>query len=187
MEALVAPTVPPGAPPGLYRDAAFRRGFSRLAAHGLTFEAWLYHPQLPDLIDLLAAHPEQKVVLNHLGGPLGVGPYDGRRGEVFDVDGHTAFLFTPGEGEALPAGAAKPWILYGPTLPGLPDEAERWMHERFTKAGVAVAGIDTGESYGSPAAVRATHAASSSSSRARNSRAGSPPAFSVHRPLGLRP
>lgn len=77
-------------------------------------------------------------------------------GEVFSVDGHTAFLFTPAEGEALPAGAAKPWILYGPTLPGLPDEAERWMHERFTKAGVAVAGIDTGESYGSPAAVKAT-------------------------------
>lgn len=77
-------------------------------------------------------------------------------GEVFDVDGHTAFLFTPAEGETLPAGAAKPWILYGPTLPPYPDEAERWMHERFTEAGVAVAGIDTGESYGSPAAVAAT-------------------------------
>ena len=82
-DAGIAPTVPPGAPPGLYREPAFRRGFSRLAAHGLTFEAWLYHPQLPDLIDLLAAHPEQKVVLNHLGGPLGVGPYEGRRTEVF--------------------------------------------------------------------------------------------------------
>ena len=77
-------------------------------------------------------------------------------GEVFSVDGHTAFLFTPAEGEALPAGAAKPWILYAPTLPPYPDEAERWMHERFTKAGVAVAGVDTGESYGSPAAVKAT-------------------------------
>ena len=50
----------------------------------------------------------------------------------------------------------KPWILYAPTLPPYPDEAERWMHDRFTKAGVAVAGIDTGESYGSPDAVRAT-------------------------------
>jgi hypothetical protein len=77
-------------------------------------------------------------------------------GEVFAVDGRTAFLFTPGAGEPLPDGAAKPWILYAPTLPAYPDEAERWMHERFTTAGVAVAGIDTGESYGSPDAVRAT-------------------------------
>lgn len=77
-------------------------------------------------------------------------------GEVFALDGRTAFLFTPAAVESPPAGAAKPWILYAPTLPAYPDEAERWMHERFTEAGVAVAGIDTGESYGSPDAVRAT-------------------------------
>ena len=77
-------------------------------------------------------------------------------GEVFTVDGHTAFLFTPAEVNALPPGAPRPWILYGPTLAPYPDEAEKWMHERFTEAGVAVAGIDTGESYGSPAAVQAT-------------------------------
>ena len=77
-------------------------------------------------------------------------------GEVFSVDGHTAFLFTPAEVNALPPGAPRPWILYGPTLTPYPDEAEKWMHERFTEAGVAVAGIDTGESYGSPAAVAAT-------------------------------
>ena len=77
-------------------------------------------------------------------------------GEVFDVDGHTAFLFTPAEVNALPPGAPRPWILYGPTLAPYPDEAEKWMHERFTEAGVAVAGIDTGESYGSPIAVAAT-------------------------------
>ena len=77
-------------------------------------------------------------------------------GEVFSVAGHTAFLFTPADINALPAGAPRPWILYGPTLAAYPDEAERWMHERFTEAGVAVAGIDTGESYGSPAAVAAT-------------------------------
>jgi len=79
----IAPTAPPGAPPGLYRDTAFRKGFGRLNDFGLTFEAWLYHPQLADLLDLLRAFPEQKVVLNHFGGPLGVGPYEGRRAEVF--------------------------------------------------------------------------------------------------------
>lgn len=81
----IEPTAPPGAPPGLYRDPAFRAGFSRLHRHGLTFEAWLYHPQLDDLLDLLRAFPQQKVVLNHFGGPLGVGPYEHRRAEVFDA------------------------------------------------------------------------------------------------------
>jgi len=42
------------------------------------------------------------------------------------------------------------WIFYAPTLPGLPDEHEKWMHEQFLAAGVAVAGIDIGEAYGSP-------------------------------------
>ena len=84
-DAGIAPTAPPGAPPGLYRDASFQLGFSRLHRLGLTFEAWLYHPQLGDLVDLLRAHPAQKVVLNHFGGPLGVGPYEGKRPEVFAI------------------------------------------------------------------------------------------------------
>lgn len=82
-DAGIEPTAPPGAPPGLYRDPAFRAGFGRLAQLGMTFEAWLYHPQLLDLVDLLRAHPDQKVVLNHCGGPLGVGPYADQRAEVF--------------------------------------------------------------------------------------------------------
>jgi predicted TIM-barrel fold metal-dependent hydrolase len=82
-DAAIAPTAPPGARPGLYRSPAFRAGFARLRGLGMTFEAWLYHPQLGDLLDLLRAFPDQKVVLNHLGGPLGVGPYEGRRAEVF--------------------------------------------------------------------------------------------------------
>jgi pimeloyl-ACP methyl ester carboxylesterase len=78
-------------------------------------------------------------------------------GEVFEVGGRTAFLFSPAA-DATPRDGAKPWILYAPTLPGYPDEAERWMHEQFTKAGVAVAGVDTGESYGSPVGVAAAEA-----------------------------
>ena len=79
----IEPTAPPGAPPGLYRDARFRSGFARLRNQGMTFDAWLYHPQLADLLDLLWTFPDQKVVLNHFGGPLGVGPYAGLRPEVF--------------------------------------------------------------------------------------------------------
>ena len=77
-------------------------------------------------------------------------------GDVFMAGGHTAFLFTPAA-EATATGP-KPWILYSPTLASYPDKAEQWMHEQFTKAGVAVAGIDTGESYGSPKGVAAAEA-----------------------------
>jgi len=79
----IAPTAPPGAPEGLYRQPEFQRGFARLAKHDLTFEAWLYHPQLGDLVDLLRNNPANRVVLDHFGGPLGVGPYEGKRSEVF--------------------------------------------------------------------------------------------------------
>jgi len=70
-------------PPGLYRDEAFRAGFARLASFGLSFDAWLYHPQIADLTDLALAFPETPIVVDHFGGPLGIGPYAGRREEVF--------------------------------------------------------------------------------------------------------
>jgi predicted TIM-barrel fold metal-dependent hydrolase len=70
-------------PQHLYAQPGFREGFARLAAHGLSFEAWQYHPQLPDVIDLARGFPDTPIMLNHVGGPLGVGPYAGRREEVF--------------------------------------------------------------------------------------------------------
>jgi len=77
-------------------------------------------------------------------------------GEAFRVEGHTAFLFRADDPER--SSGPRPWILYAPTLPAYPDEAERWMHEQFVAAGVTVAGVDSGESYGSPAGVRAAEA-----------------------------
>lgn len=70
-------------PQGLYAQPAFREGLKELAKRDLTFEAWQYHPQLPDVIALARAVPEAKIVLNHVGGPLGIGPYAGRRDEIF--------------------------------------------------------------------------------------------------------
>ena len=67
--------------------------------------------------------------------------------ENFKVEGHSAFVFLPPEPKRA---KPQPWIFYGPTLPGFPDESERWMHERFLAAGIAVAGVDAGEAYGSP-------------------------------------
>jgi L-fuconolactonase len=69
--------------PGLLRTPEFRAGFARLAPHGLSFDAWLYHPQLPDLIDLARAFPDTTIVLDHVGGPLGLGRYAGQRDAVF--------------------------------------------------------------------------------------------------------
>ena len=68
-------------PPGLMDDPAFRRGLRRLPAHNLTFEAWIYHPQIKTLSAVARDCPEVKIVLNHFGGPLGVGPY--QRSDVF--------------------------------------------------------------------------------------------------------
>ena len=69
-------------------------------------------------------------------------------GESFLVEGQPAFILWPPEEKRQ---QPQPWIMYAPTLPGLPDSHEKWMHERFVAAGVAVAGIDIGEAYGSPA------------------------------------
>jgi L-fuconolactonase len=64
-------------------DPAFRAGFAQLAPLGLSFESWQYHPQLPDALDLARSFPDTSIILNHVGGILGVGPYAGRRQEVF--------------------------------------------------------------------------------------------------------
>ena len=72
------------APEGLYRDARFREGFAELDKRGLTFDAWLLEPQLGDLIDLARAFPEQPIVLDHCGTPLGIASYRGKLGEHFD-------------------------------------------------------------------------------------------------------
>ena len=69
-------------PPHLVLDAKFREGFAQLAPLGLSFESWQYHPQLPDAIDLARAFPDTTIILNHVGGVLGVGPYSGHRQEI---------------------------------------------------------------------------------------------------------
>ena len=68
---------------GLFGDADFRAGFARLAPLGLSFDAWLYHPQIDELTALARAFPETQIVLNHVGGPLGIGDYAGRRDAEF--------------------------------------------------------------------------------------------------------
>jgi L-fuconolactonase len=70
-------------PEGLLRDKRLREGFAQLAPLGLSFDAWVYHPQLGDVIDLARAFPQTPIVLNHVGGAIGLGRYKGKRDEVF--------------------------------------------------------------------------------------------------------
>ncbi len=71
--------------PGLYQRADFRAGMARLAALGLSLDAWIFYPQIPDVADLARAFPQANIVLCHMGSPLGYGPYAGRRDEVFST------------------------------------------------------------------------------------------------------
>ena len=72
------------APPRLSFDTGFREGYRELAKRNLSFDAWMFFPQLPDLTALARAVPEVTVVLNHVGGLLGLGPY-AKRDEAFEV------------------------------------------------------------------------------------------------------
>jgi len=70
-------------PRGVLMDPKFREGFAYLHKYNLSFDSWLYHTQLAELIDLAKAFPEIPIILDHIGGPLAIGPYAGKREEVF--------------------------------------------------------------------------------------------------------
>jgi predicted TIM-barrel fold metal-dependent hydrolase len=71
--------------PGLMLDHSFRKGLGHLGRMGFRFDAWCYHEQIPELTDLARAFPGVSIILDHFGGPLGVGPYAGRLDDVFDT------------------------------------------------------------------------------------------------------
>jgi predicted TIM-barrel fold metal-dependent hydrolase len=70
------------APEGLLADLAFREGFACLAPLGLTYDAWVYHTQLGELTALARKFPDTTIITNHVGGAIGIGPYEGKRDEV---------------------------------------------------------------------------------------------------------
>jgi predicted TIM-barrel fold metal-dependent hydrolase len=72
-------------PKGLLLDSTFRSGFACLAPLGLSFDAWLFHPQIGELIDLARAFPNTRIVLDHCGGPVGIGRFAGKREETFTL------------------------------------------------------------------------------------------------------
>lgn len=72
-------------PEHLYLRDDFREGFAELGPRGLVFDAWLYHHQLSELTELARSFPDTIIVLDHFGGPLGIGPYAGRQDEIFPL------------------------------------------------------------------------------------------------------
>lgn len=66
-------------------------------------------------------------------------------GESLRFDGRDAFVIAPKE-----AAKGRPWVWYAPTLPRLPGTEESWYFARLLAEGIAIAGIDVGESYGNP-------------------------------------
>lgn len=79
-----------------------------------------------------------------------------RPGETFTVAGCVAFVIEPEEIDRREG--PMPWVWYAPTLRGLPGGEEGWMFDRLLSEGIAIAGIDVGESYGSPRGTEGYHA-----------------------------
>ena len=68
--------------PGMLADPNFRRGLACLDRMGLAFDCIVYHPQLPEVAEMARAFPDLTIILNHVGRPLGIGPYANRREEI---------------------------------------------------------------------------------------------------------
>jgi L-fuconolactonase len=68
--------------PGLLLEPSFGEGLDLLTSMGLSFDASIYHPQIPELTELARAHPDANLILIHTGSPLGYGGYAGRDDEV---------------------------------------------------------------------------------------------------------
>lgn len=74
-----SPVTPPR---DLMANPAFRQGVGALGRFGLSLDAWIYHTQLDDLYELARAAEHVTVVIDHFGGPLGMGPHAGQRAAV---------------------------------------------------------------------------------------------------------
>ena len=72
-------------PKGLYLNDTFRESFEEIDKRGLSFEAWCYHTQLDELADLAKRFSNTKIILNHFGGPLGIGIHKNKKDQVFQA------------------------------------------------------------------------------------------------------
>jgi len=67
---------------GQLASDSFRAGARVLTRMGLSFDCWLFFPQLPELAEFARSIPDLTIVLNHIGGLMRIGPYANRDDEV---------------------------------------------------------------------------------------------------------
>lgn len=79
----VVPTQPADLPNHILLDSTFRKGYALLRRYGMSFEGWVYHTHIADLTNLARAFPDVPIIFNHLGGPIGIGSFAGKKDEVF--------------------------------------------------------------------------------------------------------
>ena len=110
---------------GVMMTPKFREGFAQLRRLDLTFDAWLFHPQLGELADLARSFPDVTIILDHIGAPLGVGPYEGRRSEIMEIWKRSIAEVAQNENVFVKVGGC-----------GMPNYGNGW-HERDTPIGSA--------------------------------------------------
>jgi len=71
--------------PQLLMNPTWRKGFAHLKKHNVSFDAWLYHTQIKELTSLAKVFPDTIMILDHIGGPIGIGAYASKREEVFKI------------------------------------------------------------------------------------------------------
>ncbi len=70
-------------PPDVLTNPRFKEGLTELTKLGLTFDAFMYHTQLKEIADIARAVPEARIIVDHCGGAIGIGPYASKRDETF--------------------------------------------------------------------------------------------------------
>ena len=97
-----------------YGESRFREGFAEVAKRGLCFDAHQYHTQLPSVVNLARAFPETSIIVDHLGSPLGAGPYADKHDEIFPEwqKNVSAVASCPNTFMKL-GGIAMPWCGFG--------------------------------------------------------------------------
>jgi L-fuconolactonase len=126
--------IPGHAPPRLYLEPDFQRGVAHLGERGFTYDTWHYHHQNRDYLELAKACPDTTMILDHFGTPIGIGPYEGKRDEIFAAwkDDMAAIAECPNV-HAKIGGLAMPDNGFGwdtrdvpPTSDEIVEQHERW-------------------------------------------------------------
>ncbi len=70
--------------PHMLLDDQYRAGLREVARRDLTYDVWLYHPQLLELAETLDALPDLTFIVNHFGGPVPNESTPASRAMIFD-------------------------------------------------------------------------------------------------------